>query len=1125
MAVRSINLKLIVPRAPTAAAVRQALWTTHSEVNSATSYYEQWLLLLRSRGYETQGDGPGERRVVSTEEVEAAALSAARNAQQINRVRSCDDTRTPGTDSDVLDALRSLYDLLAPEETGTGSAQAAKGFLSPLPDPKSEGFRAAAVKLDRPRPNWLALDDKDPALLDAAIAWYGSDASRSWRSDTGSPASWLRAARLDNPAWPRLFREKLDGLAKVSASGPEAVIARLRSLRLLPLFKPFFPDRMIGTPGGVTPWDRLAFRLAVSHILSWQAWVRRAAIQHGERQSRLQDYRSRAVTDLAAELLPQVRAFERERSEALGALGLGQASYVLLPRQLRSWPDVRASWLAAKDRSPDRLRAILADHQTKKRGRFGDPQVFLWLSEPAQHRLWLDDDVVTVVATLNAMQALVERSRETATMTLPDARLHPRAVQWSAEGDSNLRPYRLVRTEPDILVAEISLLQRTEDCDKLKDIRRSFRLAPNPQFGAPTIGKRGKKAQVTFTTGGDTFTAVLGSADLLFDRPHMRNRRTDQLDAGMIGPAWLKLALDLDEQRPEGWTEDHARFTRHFAAALGPLTKAEGSVAEGARVLSVDLGLRTFAACSVFTLKAACPARAIGKPAPLSFELQVNGRVMWAAHERSFPLELPDEEPSGDGQQWRVAARAEMRRVRQALTRSRGCARLASVPPETRQMALEALQVARSAEEPFPFEEDVYAVLDGLTAAPQPIWDRAVADALVRYRRGLGPVIRDWRRKGRERQPFNHLGKSMWAIEYLTDLRRTLMSWSLLGRASGEIRRLDRTGRGTFASQLLRHLDNIKEDRLKTGADLIVRAAMGFVRDSAGRWEQRFEPCNAILFEDLSRYRMRTDRPRRENSQLMRWAHRAIPAEVKMQGALYALEVVETAAAFSSRYHARTLTPGLRCKALTKADFDDKWLRDDLLEAGIELAACRAGDLVPHAGGEMFACLRSREGGLIRTNADLNAAQNLQRRFWTRHADAFRLPCVRVVLPEGDVWVPKHLGKRLIGALGGPGLLRPTGHETGSCKWERVRPARLKQLLGTDTGGDDGAADPDTEQLTALAEEAEVQAGLVEVFFRDPSGIVLPEGLWYPGKVAWSIVKANTTSALRTKLGERTGPV
>ena len=124
--------------------------------------------------------------------------------------------------------------------------------------------------------------------------------------------------------------------------------------------------------------------------------------------------------------------------------------------------------------------------------------------------------------------------------------------------------------------------------------------------------------------------------------------------------------------------------------------------------------------------------------------------------------------------------------------------------------------------------------------------------------------------------------KSMWAIDYLTNCRRFLLSWSLLGPESGDVWKLDRDRRGPFSAELLERINNIKEDRLKTGAAPIVQASRGYVPDKDENWEQRFKSCEIVLFEDLSRYRMRTDRPRRENSQLMKWAHRGVPAEVKI---------------------------------------------------------------------------------------------------------------------------------------------------------------------------------------------------------------------------------------------------
>jgi len=458
-----------------------------------------------------------------------------------------------------------------------------------------------------------------------------------------------------------------------------------------------------------------------------------------------------------------------------------------------------------------------------------------------------------------------------------------------------------------------------------------------------------------------------------------------------------------------------------------------------------------------------------------------------------------------------------MRRIRRAFGRYRRIMRLGDTAIPDRIAPLAELRAAAD-DDAFPFEAALLAKLGVRSSAPQPVWTAAVTQALAAFRAQMGAVVRDWRQRGREPEAFARAGKSMWAIQHLTDLRRTLQSWSLLGRTTGEIRRSNRKARGIFAGHLLAHLDHVKEDRLKTGADLVVKAALGYARDAAGRWHQRYAPCDLVLFEDLTRYRMRTDRPRRENSLLMQWAHRAMPAEVEMQGELYGIEVADTSAAFSSRYHARTLTPGIRCQPLSAADLKDTWLQEQLAERGVVLEDFRAGDLVPREGGQIFVCLR-RNGGLTCIDADINAAQNLQRRYWTRHADAFRLPCLPSRLDGAQVWMPRAMGKRLLGALGGWGFLQPTGHETGSCRWVPATRRQLGPVAVAADAAEAGATDTEAEEIAGLAEEANMQAGKVEVFFRDPSGSILSADLWYPGRVFWGVVSSRTTAALKRAVG------
>jgi len=62
-------------------------------------------------------------------------------------------------------------------------------------------------------------------------------------------------------------------------------------------------------------------------------------------------------------------------------------------------------------------------------------------------------------------------------------------------------------------------------------------------------------------------------------------------------------------------------------------------------------------------------------------------------------------------------------------------------------------------------------------------------------------------------------------------------------------------------------------------------------------------------------------------------------------------------------------------------------------------------------------------------------------------------------------------------------------------------------------------ADAEAEEIAGLVEEADLQTGKVEVFFRDPSGVVLPADLWYPARGFWGIVSSRTVAALKQRVG------
>lgn len=1101
MPIRSIRVKLVVPRGDDGRPLRQSLWATHDAVNAATKFYEQRLLLMRGQSYVTADGEVGEEAVLD----ELRLL--------IGEAKVRNGGEDDGQYHEEIKLLRSLYERIVPSSIGAnGTAQAAGAFIGPLTDPESKGFLGVYDKLARPIPNWVSLvEAQDQSALSVANAWLTSPNAETWMSDTGSPAGWLRLARKDDPEWPTKFVEKVADLKKEASEGIPPLVKKLRELRVLPLFPPYLTPKIEDARGTLGPWDRLALRLTVGHMLSWESWCRKSAEEHQARLNRVQEFKEQRIDEAMSEQISALRVYETEREEYLSTLGLGEASFRITPRQLRGWRDLKDKWKRSKDTNETALIDIIASEQTRLRGKFGDPDLFRWLVKPSNHGLWQGDaDPVDTIATLNAMQSLVERSRETATMTFPDPAHHPRCVQWEPPGSSNLRHYTPTVDAIGDMSVTLELLEPVSK-DRFREATNTLRIAPSGQLRGVELTKAGKGLKIDYRADSDeAFSGKLKSSDLLFIWSHFKNRPLAQLEDGDVGPTYLKLVIDVDKKLPDCWTDKWPPAAAHFKTALGKKTKHEDKVGEGVRVLSVDLGVRTFGSCAVFQLKENKPDDGF------AFEVPIDETTMWAVHERSFLLTLPNEEVERRGQAWRSERDNDLRRMWRVLARYRRIMRMAGEGASFRGELLTELKAALD-DDSFAFELDLVAPLNEAASSPQPVWDQAINDCLKAYRRDFGPLVKAWRSSNRRRENERHMGKSMWAIDYLTNTRRFLMRWSLLGRTSGDIRRLGRDKQGVFASGLLDHINHMKADRLKTGSDLIVQAARGYIRGKGGKWEQGFEPCQIVLFEDLSRYRMRTDRPRRENSQLMKWAHRGIPLEVEMQGELYGLHIVDTAAEFSSRYHARLNTPGVRSRVLAKADFENDFFRDMLSKDGIDLDDYQPGELVPWLGGEMFSCLDG-DGALVRTHADINAAQNLQRRFWTRFAEPFRLPC-NLVREDGDqYWVPRNLGKRLLGGMGGTGILVATGHDSGSCRWEPVTPQRYKNLGGSSGSEETASSDPDMEELEALAQAAIERSGDYDTFFRDPSGNVLPSYLWYPSKAFWSIVKAKTLKALKSGL-------
>lgn len=178
-------------------------------------------------------------------------------------------------------------------------------------------------------------------------------------------------------------------------------------------------------------------------------------------------------------------------------------------------------------------------------------------------------------------------------------------------------------------------------------------------------------------------------------------------------------------------------------------------------------------------------------------------------------------------------------------------------------------------------------------------------------------------------------GLSMERLEQLEELRRRFQSLNrALLQTPGQPAELGKSKRGIElpdpCPDLLEKTDQLREQRVNQTAHLILAQALGVrlrapkkdpalreLRDIHGEYESFRPPVDFIVLEDLSRYLSSQGRARNENSRLMKWCHRAILLKLKQLCEPYGLKILETNAAYSSRFCSRTGVAGFRAVELT----------------------------------------------------------------------------------------------------------------------------------------------------------------------------------------------------------------
>ena len=130
---------------------------------------------------------------------------------------------------------------------------------------------------------------------------------------------------------------------------------------------------------------------------------------------------------------------------------------------------------------------------------------------------------------------------------------------------------------------------------------------------------------------------------------------------------------------------------------------------------------------------------------------------------------------------------------------------------------------------------------------------------------------------------------------------------------------------------LLNKLDEIKTQRVNQTAHMILAAALGLklapppenkaelrsTRDVHGQYVREREPVDFIIIEDLRAYRASQGRGRKENWRLMRWCIGHVRDKLRELCEPFGIPLVETPAAYSSRFCARSGVAGFRAVEVT----------------------------------------------------------------------------------------------------------------------------------------------------------------------------------------------------------------
>lgn len=1217
---------MVLNRSEKGKELRQALWTTHEEINKAVAKIEEILLLCRGKSYLAKDDN-GKDKPIDEKEVQKKAISLARNIQKQNG-----KTNTNSND-EIIKTLKQLHTTVI-----AAGAQGARTFACPLMLKSSKGGESAKKKIVEPLPTWVEkMQNNVSGWEEESIKWIQSSEGIAVRNNFDNKSGWIKVGKPDysNTNWQKAFvADQKIQRKNIQESGSSGVLFKLRTLGLLPLFetpiklsksKPKKKDE-------VGPWNQMVLRLTVQQMSGWEECNQRTENEYEELKEERDKQEKFVEERYNKTLIAKIHAYENARKKKTQA----KYEYVIKRREIRSWEKVLKEWRKPKCNSEQDRIIALNTLQKKLKGRFGDPDVLRWIAKEGNEDIWRTDGCLTDIVKLNGLNFRLDpnnpnKKKEHAISTLSEPRIHPCWVCYAPTGanlenyilyydDSQKKSSKLENKEwaqikkkangenngKQSLFIAMSLL--CKEGTNLVSVPFRIKLAASDQIKNFMVSRGEKTVVATFIHPreiNENYTAKLSESAVLLDRPFMERDKDNEdkykknlgkLRDGDFGKKdntlgiRFKLVCDVESMAPKEWLKNEKicipdiglRYSISDTTFKKKAFKQIGDIWPGLRIMSVDMGLRNFASCSIFEIVSKEPS------ADKTYYEAVEGKL-WAVHITSFILNLPGEKKNPiPTELWQ-----ELNDVEDLLEFQRAFIKLQGKSTDKeRKEYLDFLQNldfendesrkhnkklltdkiiadlnnAVSSDNWLILCQDYHKEIEKDISGRISAWRnnssksmrvKRLTDTLARSTYAINQKVRQnmlqtlisnkefdfaseelsnlqnavnldadaWEKRVNEcidklykKHPSYNIGLSLSGLDYLTRVRNLIKSWSAHPRKPDD----QRTNDEGFASNLLEHINLKKEDRIKKGADQIIQAARGRKYDeNTNKWVPKFEPCRIILFEDLSRYNFKTDRPRKENKKLMQWSHREIINEVERQADLYGITIGTILAEFTSKYCAINGSPGIRAKQLTQEDLDNPFIKEKLeeIKTELKLKELALDMLVPWDLGEIFVTI-DKQNNIVKHHADINAARNLQRRFATAYGEPCRMTVIHNV-PQ-NCCLPETIGIRLQNAL------KSITNRNQFCKFIPYR-NKKGEIISCSLHGINkdeflhlGGKLKDEQTPNNKDNKSRMKKGEKLVIFRDPSRNVIHKDRWYEQSIFWNIVHKRINKALKKKYGDTT---